>query len=73
MLVVMSTWAAQPIELSLPTVVHADMEVVTNVAFMAGSRIAGSFFVELSCLAPPTNNVEAAFGVDWDGDGVLFS
>ncbi len=68
---VLPVWAAQPVALSLPPVMHADTEVVANVSFTAGSRITGSFFVELSCLATPTNNVEAAFGVDSDGDGVL--
>lgn len=68
---VLSVWAAQPVALSLPPVMHADTEVVTNVSFTAGSRIAGRFVVALSCLATPTNNVEAAFGVDADGDGVL--
>ena len=50
---------------------HADTETVTNVPFTASLDAAGRFRLSLSCLATPSNNVEAAFGVDRNGDGVL--
>ena len=56
---------------ALPPVVHADTETVTNVPFTAALDAAGRFRLSLSCLATPSNNVEAAFGVDRDADGVL--
>ena len=50
---------------------HADTETVTNVPFTAAFDAAGRFRLSLSCLATPSNNVEAAFGVDRNLDGVL--
>ena len=55
----------------LPPVTHADTETVTNVPFTAALAAAGRFRLSLACLATPSNNVEAAFGVDRDGDGAL--
>ena len=56
---------------ALPSVAHADTETVTNVPFSAALDAAGRFRLSFSCLATPTNNVEAAFGVDRNLDGVL--
>ena len=56
---------------ALPPVVHADTETVTNVPFLASLDAAGRFRLFLSCLATPSNNVEAAFGIDRNGDGML--
>ena len=56
---------------ALPPVAHADSETVTNVPFTASLDAAGRFRLSLSCLATPSNNVEAAFGVDRNDDGVL--
>ena len=56
---------------ALPPVVHSDTETVTNVPFSASLGAAGRFRLSLSCLATPSNNVEAAFGVDRNSDGVL--
>ena len=67
----MSAMASQPTALSLPPVVHADAEVVTNVPLPALSRRAGRFAFSLGCRATPTNNVEIAFGTDVDENGVL--
>lgn len=63
--------ARPPVPAALPPVVHADTETVTNVPFTASLDAAGRFRLSLACLATPSNNVEAAFGVDRDGDGVL--
>ena len=57
--------------LSLPPVVHDDMEVVTNMPMPALSRRAAKFAFSLGCRATLTNNVEIAFGTDTDSDGVL--
>ena len=67
----MSAWASQPVVLSLPSVVHADAEVVTNMPLPALSQRSGKFAFSLGCRATPTNNVEIAFGTDVDEDGVL--
>ena len=67
----MSAWASQPTALSLPPVVHADAEVVTNMPMPALSQRSGKFAFSLGCRATPTNNVEIAFGTDVDEDGVL--
>ena len=56
---------------TLPLVSHADTEISTNVPFVAALDSAGRFVFDLSCRATPSNNVEAAFGVDRNGDGVL--
>ena len=63
--------ARPPVPAALPPVAHADTETVTNVPFTASLDAAGRFRLSLACLATPTNNVEAAFGVDRNGDGVL--
>ena len=63
--------ARPPVPAALPPVVHADTETVTNVPFTASLDAAGRFRLSLVCLATPTNNVEAAFGVDRNDDGVL--
>ena len=56
---------------SLPPSPHADTEAVTNVAF--GTGVAGDnvFALSLALDASPSNNVEAAFGCDADGNGIL--
>ena len=63
--------AGTAVPVALPPVVHADTETVTNVPFSASLDAAGRFRLSLSCLATPSNNVEAAFGADRDGDGAL--
>jgi hypothetical protein len=57
--------------LTLPPVVHFDTETSTNMPFAIGSSGAGRFSLSLSCIATPSNNVEAAFGYDSNLDGVL--
>ena len=57
--------------LTLPPVVHFDTETSTNMPFAVGVDGAGRFTLSLSCLAAPSNNVEAAFGYDANIDGVL--
>ena len=66
-----SAWALPRVSVPLPSPVYADMETVTNVPFTAALDAAGRFRISLSCLATPSNNVEAAFGVDLNGDGAL--
>ena len=55
----------------LPPAQHADTETSTNMPFAIGSSGAGRFMLSLSCIATPSNNVEAAFGRDTNLDGVL--
>ena len=57
--------------LTLPPVAHFDTESSTNMPFAIGSSGAGRFTLSLSCLATPSNNVEASFGCDANLDGVL--
>lgn len=57
--------------LTLPPVVHYDTETSTNVTFSVAESGAGRFALSLSCIATPSNNVEAAFGCDSNLDGVL--
>ena len=57
--------------LTLPPVVHYDTETSTNMPFTIDAEGAGRLTLSLSCLATPSNNVEAAFGCDTDNDGVL--
>ena len=66
-----SAWALPRVSVPLPSPVYADMETVTNVPFTASLDAAGRFRLSLSCLATPSNNVEAAFGVDRNSDGEL--
>ncbi len=55
----------------LPPPGYADMETVTNVPFYVQPDAAGRLVLSLSCLATPSNNVEASFGEDADHDGAL--
>ena len=57
--------------LTLPPVVHFDTETSTNIPFAIGASGAGRFTLLFSCVATPSNNVEAAFGRDTNLDGVL--
>ena len=57
-------WASQPTALALPPVAYADTEVVTNVVFSSWQRGAAEFAFSLSCLATPSNNVEAASRIE---------
>ena len=57
--------------LTLPPVAHFDTETSTNMPYTVGSSGAGRFTLSLSCLATPSNNVEASFGYDTNLDGVL--
>ena len=57
--------------LTLPPAQYADTETSTNMPFAIGSSGAGRFMLSLSCIATPSNNVEAAFGRDTNLDGVL--
>ena len=67
----MSALASSSVPVSLPPVVHADMETTTNVAFAAGIPYSGKFALALECLATPSNNVQVAFGTDTNANGVL--
>ena len=64
-------WAAQSVPLSLPPVEKVDMEVTTNVVISSWQRGVAKFAFSLSCIATPSNNVEAAFGEDVNTNGVL--
>ena len=55
----------------LPAVDRIDTEETTNVSIAAWQLRAAKFSFSLSSLATPSNNVEAAFGTDTDGDGTL--
>ena len=60
----------------LPAAEYADTEVATNVCLEVTQPLSESdnlrfFDVSLSLVATPTNNVEIAFGVDADEDGIL--
>ena len=57
--------------LTLPQVVHYDTETSTNMPFAIDSSGAGRFTLSLSCIATPSNNVEASFGYDSNLDGIL--
>ncbi len=61
LLSMMPVWATVPTALFLPQVVHADTEVATNVVMSSWQRGAAKFAFSLSCLATPSNNVEAVF------------
>ena len=55
---------------------YADTEVSTNVCLVVTQELSAGdnrrfFDISLSLMATPTNNVEIAFGVDTDEDGVL--
>ena len=67
----LSAYALPPVRPTLPSVEHADVEATTNVSFTAWQENAGRFTFSLTCRTTPTNNVQAAFGTDADGDGVL--
>ena len=56
---------------ALPVSPWADTEISTNVAMAAWEPHQKSFAYELSFDATPSNNVQAAFGVDLDANGVL--
>ena len=65
--------AAADIRPVLPSVQHLDTEVVTNVAISAAAQGSREYAFELSFCGTASNNIEIAFGVDADGDGVLSS
>ena len=50
---------------------YADTEVSTNVAFAAWTERMFAFEYELEFGGTPSNNVQVAFGIDVDGNGVL--
>ncbi|MCQ2394047.1 MAG: hypothetical protein MJ249_07135 [Kiritimatiellae bacterium] len=56
--------AAQSMTLFLPPVEKVDTEATTNVVISSWQRGAAKFVFSLSCLATPSNNVEATFGED---------
>jgi len=68
---VLPVFALPPVHPTLPLVEHADVEATTNVSFTAWQENAGRFTFSLTCRTILTNNVQAAFGTDADGDGVL--
>ena len=57
--------------ITLPPVEYADTETSTNMPFTVGASGAGRFTLSLSCIATPSNNVEAAWGYDTDNNGIL--
>ncbi len=63
--------SARSVSTELPPVIHADTETTTNVPFVVSLDAVGRFSLTLSCHATPSNNVEVAFGVDRNGNGVL--
>lgn len=66
-----AAFALPPVRPVLPPVEHLDTETVTNMPFTAWQRNLRDFTVNLSFVATPSNNVEVAFGVDADDDGLL--
>ena len=66
-----AAFALPPVRPILPPVAHADTETVTNVPFTAWQEHVGKFTFSLTCRTTSTNNVQAAFGTDANGDGVL--
>ena len=66
-----AAFARPPVSSSLPPSPWADTEISTNVAMVAWEPHQKSFAYELSFDATPSNNVQAAFGVDLDANGVL--
>lgn len=66
-----SAWGRVAVPAALPPAVHADTETVTNVPFAVALDAAGRLSFDLVCRATPSNNVEAAFGRDADGNGRL--
>ncbi len=62
---------AELLQISLPQMEYADTEVVTNVSFSADMDRTGDFGFSLSFNGTPSNNVEMAFGIDSDTNGVL--
>ena len=71
LIVISFAGVAMPTALSLPPVACADTEVVTNIVISSWQRGVAKFAFSLSCLATPSNNVEAAFGEDVNANGVL--
>ena len=71
LIIMVSAVASIPTSLLLPSVEYADTEVTTNVVVSGWQRGAGKFAFSLSCIASPSNNVEAAFGEDVNTNGVL--
>lgn len=67
----LSSYALPSVQPKLPPVGETDTEATTNVLFAAWQENAGRFTFSLTCRTTPTNNVQAAFGTDVDGDGVL--
>ena len=63
--------AAPPVPVALPSALYADVEVTTNVVITSWQRGAAKFSFSLSCIATPSNNVEAAFGKDANANGAL--
>ena len=57
--------------ITLPSAQYTDTETSTNMPFTVSTSGAGRFTLSLSCLATPSNNVEASFGYDTNLDGVL--
>ena len=68
---VAALWAAPARRAALPVSPWADTEISTNVAMAAWEPHQKSFAYELAFDATPSNNVQAAFGVDRNADGVL--
>lgn len=56
---------------TLPEVSYLDTEVVTNVPFTAWEANIRFFEVSMSFHASASNNVELAFGIDTNTDGIL--
>ena len=55
----------------LPSLVHSDCEVSTNIAFNLSQEVS-EFSASLSLEATPSNAVEMAFGTDVDLNNVFF-
>ena len=63
--------SAAAAQFSPPPSMFADTESSTNAQLAAWSDLTRRFDVALVLDATPSNNVAAAFGADFDGDGVL--
>ena len=65
-------WAyARSIVPMLPSVEYIDLETTTNVAIEVWRQHVNHLALELQGLTTPSNNVEVAFGVDGNTNGVL--
>ena len=72
-LIICTTYALELCPQTLPPSHWIDTEAITNIPF-AGHPLGKElrdFRIQMSLLATPSNNVQVAFGEDFDGNGEL--